>query len=957
MTSGAPRRLSGLVILCRPPQWREAAIVLSCCPPDCFTPLLVVEPPPVTDDGYRVLYDAYVAVRNERDAMVGTDMARQVAVLAEVSALNAAVDTAAQALTPFRSWWRHQRALGDLLARQPPKRAFLLFDPAPGELDLIEAIPYSRIGPDRTPVLPGTTERFPLDPTLDTLAARAWSVCGHDTAFPAAHGPEHDDPLGWFAALARALKTGCPLAPNAAALPDPAATDSAEAVLVEVEPDATALIGVQYAHERRAHLVLTPAPDTAAISNALATMSGRSGDKLFSAVRDWWHSLTESPDIAGPLRAIEEAVNDAVPDAVVTAVGERDLTVFTRAVPYSFVRKCGADWTGKTIGHVAGDPMLIVLTELLDTPATDTIGFTLLFDIGEFKTSETADVLRVLNDRPAIVLLLSKAAAAVLNLGRLGELLPIEFIHFNTHGNQQEIVLADGNLPAWKLLRNVLPSRPFVFNNSCLSWVGVGREFIRAGARGYIGTLWPVDAEQAARLAKSVLERTVQQGWSIARAIRQTGVDRHTDRAYIFAGTARARLATLSDNRSRREALAQGIRQLLNALLRSLAQGSEGPPSMFIRPMQDLLWTVAGQLIGVLDHHWPAPDEDRLDIAADRLSVMAREAEQKRDRVHARAAEAAKAQSLLDRAELTDAARALHRAQIRYGAARIALAEGRLEDALDLLAGDESAAALSLCSDALRVAGRMQEAFAMAELALTKVQPDERRQRLFTLGRVGQLARINGYKERALAVAREGFALATELDDLKERATFKGDETRALLVLRQAEEAVVAARLYRDLARQAYGDLEDLSAAGALVQALTMNLETQEADKVAKQALANARAMNQPGRAAQFLLDRAHIAAVENRLHDATVLGFESAAAFADCRAMDGTRNALGLTTDLLNKAHHDQFPGWQDLFRHAIHVQSALLPNVTPDLQSAIVSQRASQIAMLTATGTGLDP
>lgn len=956
MTAGTPRRSSGLVVLCRPAQWREAAIVLSCCPTDCFTPLLVIEPPPVTDDGYRLLYDAYVAVRNQRDAMAGTAMARQAATLAEVSALNAAVDTAARALTPFRSWWRHQRALAGLLAGQPPRRAILLFDPAPGELDLIEAIPVSRIGPDRTPVLPNATERIRLDPGLDALAMRAWSACGRDTAFPDPHGPEHDDAFGWFAALASALKSGRPLAPGAAALPDPIAAETTEAVLVEIEsePDATALIGVQYAHERRAHLVLTPAPDTAAISSALATMSGRSGDKLFAAVREWWRSLTESPDIAGSLQAIEDAVNDAVPDAVVAAIGERDLTVFTHEVPYSFVCKCGADWTGKTIGHVAGDPTLIVLTELLDTPLTDTIGFTLLFDTGEFKTSETADVLRVLNDRPAIVLLLSDAAAAGLNLIRLGELLPIEFIHFNTHGKRQEIVLADGELPAWKLFRSALPSRPFVFNNSCLSWVGVGREFIRAGARGYVGTLWPVDAEQAARLARVVLERTVQHGWSIARAIRQTGVDRHTDRAYIFAGTAGAHLATLSDNRSRREALTKGIRQMLNALLRSLAQGSGGPPGIFIRPMQELLWTVAGQLIGVLDQRWPVPDADRLDIAADRLSVMARQAEDRQDHVPARAAEVAAAQALLDRAVLADGG-TRHRELIHYHGARIALAERRIQDALDLLAGDETTAALNLRSDALRAAGNMQEAFAAAERALAKISSDDRRQRLFALGRVGQLARINHDKERALDIAREGFALATELDDLKERAAFKGDETRALLVLQRADEAVASARLYRDLARHAYGDLEDLAAAGALVQALTMAGETQEADKVARQALDNARAMNQPVRVAQFLLDRARICAVEDRLPDAIALGFQSAAAFADCRAMDGTRQALGLTTEFLNQAHRDQLPAWSDLFRLAVRAQRALLPKVSPDLQSAIATQTASQLAKLTAAGKGL--
>jgi hypothetical protein len=68
---------------------------------------------------------------------------------------------------------------------------------------------------------------------------------------------------------------------------------------------------------------------------------------------------------------------------------------------------------------------------------------------------------------------------------------------------------------------------------------------------------------------------------------------------------------------------------------------------------------------------------------------MARQAEDKRDHVPARAAEAATTQSLLDRAELTDAARARH-GRIRYDSARIALAEGRLKDAMDLLADDNS---------------------------------------------------------------------------------------------------------------------------------------------------------------------------------------------------------------------------------------------------------------------------
>lgn len=944
---------SGLMILCRPEQWREAAIVLSCCPPGLFTPLLVIEPPPVDDEGYRALYEAYVAARDHRDALVGTDMARQSASAAEFGAAHAATEAAAQSLTPFRSWWRHQRSLRDLLARRAPRRALLLFDPAPGELDLIEAIPYSRIGDVRMAVLPDTTVRVRIDDELEGLSSRAWSACERVGPRPAPHGPVADSPLGWFAALACALRTGSSLEVGAPVLVDPTVTQSDEAVLVEVKPDAVALIGVQYAHARQARLVLTPAPDTGAIADALRLMSSPSDAKLIGFLRDAWRALTESPDVLGPLRAIEDAVNQSVPDDVVAAVGDRDLTAFTDGVPYGFVRRSGADWSTKAIGHVAGDPSLIVLFELLDTPRDDEIGFTLLFDTEEFATNETEDVERILKDRPAISLLLSNDAAAAINLIRLGELLPLELLYFNTHGTKSEIVLADGDLPAWKLFRQGLPSRPFVVNNSCISWTGVGREFIRTGARGYLGTLWPINAEQAATFAAMVLERTIRQGWSFARAIRQTGIDLHTDRAYIFAGTASARLAARPDNRPRRDALSQAIRQLLKALHRSVAQGSDGPPSRFIQPMQTLLWTQADRLLTVLDSSWPTPDNERMEIGSQRLAIMARQAEGNRAKPAALQEEVARASSLLASAALPEADRSRHQESIDHVEARIALMETRLQDAVDRLTGATSAAALCLLSDALRAMRRDADALVAAESALAAVPDGDREQRLYALGRVGQLARINGEKDRALGIARDGFALAIELDHLREIATFKGDETRALLTLRRADEAVKAARIYRDLARRAHDEMEDLSAAGALVQALTMALDTLEADQIAQQAFAKANALNRPRNAAQFLVDRAKIAATENRLADAAKLGLEAAHAFAACGEMDGVRRAHGLTTELLDQAHQDGLPGWQDLFRLALHAQTGLAPRVTPALRSAILRQSASQVEMLNASGS----
>ena len=93
------------VIFCRPEQLPEAAVVLSCCPADRFTPLIVMERSPISDDEYRIRYEAYVEARDRRDAIVAGPLARQEALvnLAAVEAANREVDTKAEALTPYRS--------------------------------------------------------------------------------------------------------------------------------------------------------------------------------------------------------------------------------------------------------------------------------------------------------------------------------------------------------------------------------------------------------------------------------------------------------------------------------------------------------------------------------------------------------------------------------------------------------------------------------------------------------------------------------------------------------------------------------------------------------------------------------------------------------------------------------------------------------------------------------------
>lgn len=556
------------IVVCRPEQVREAAVVLSCCPGNCLTPLIVAERSPVSETEYRQRYAAYVEVRNQRDALTGPPVNRAQADPQTRDALQAAnrkVDDASMTLTSYRSWWRHQRQVADLLKRQALRRAVILFEPDPDEFGLIQAVPLSQIPDERSPFIPKEIEQVFLLPesppsrdqlagacmtyqSLSDLPELAWSVCGRTGDFPATgiDVSETDTPA-YFAGLWKALRTGIPLRPNGSSPPlsgvppqtHHGVATPAEAVLIEVSQDASKLLGVQYAHKQNARLILYPEPDARAVEAARARVEGGSDAvlksmpqdaKLFGALKEY---LFGDPAIADGIRRLEQEVSALVPDEVVASVGDLDLTVFTAGVPYHFLKKGKADWSSKAIGHVAGDASLLMLNEFCGSaPGAKGSGFSLIFDPGFFPTTETSDVLAVLQKRFSYPLVLNGFAASGLALLNASASMPIDFLFFNTHGSDKAILLSDGPLPAYKLLqRQSLESRPFVFNSSCLSWVGVGREFMRIGARGYIGTLWSVNASSAANYARIVLQRVTQEGWPVSRAMRNTSIDRSTERA------------------------------------------------------------------------------------------------------------------------------------------------------------------------------------------------------------------------------------------------------------------------------------------------------------------------------------------------------------------------------------------------------------------------------------------
>ena len=940
-----------IVMFCRPEQVREAAVALSCCPADRFTPLVVMERSPISDDEYRTCYDSYVEARDRRDGLVGGPLARQEALgnLAAVQAATLEVDTKAEALTPYRSWWRHQLFIRDLLRSLGPRLAVFLFEPASHELGLIEAVPMSRIGEERTPLLPEGLKCVhvlagagPADEaagryfygSLSELTDTAWRACGRAGQPPGnTVGVAAADPVGFFAGLSRALKRGVPLRARADDAPAPgdqnddegSETTPAEAVLIELSADATKLLGVQYAHHRRAKLVMYPEPHAARVEAARAAVEARQDQRQkeapaevkrfgLAALREY---IFGDPTIAETIRQLEQSVSQSVPDWVVAAVGDLDLTVFTTGIPYNFVKSKGADWANKAIGHIAGDPSLLILTELCGRPIDSEVSFSLIFDPGYFQTSETQTVLATLQKRSSYPLVLSGLAGSSMSLLHVGPTLPLDLLFFNTHGSDKAILLADGPLPAFKLLqRQTLPSRPFVFNSSCLSWVGVGREFIRIGARGYAGTLWSVDAEVAASYAGIVLDRITRQGWPVSRAMRNTGVASSTERAYIYIGTCRARLDDTKLERADAEQhrLLSAATALLTSAAASLARGGGRNSVRLITEPENQFWREAEKLLAEHDRRWPEPTADRVEAAIQHLLVLSYMAERWPDEVRTRRHVQENAETTLNGLSLDTKTRHEQLANVVRFGARLLLNLTEIEPAIvqyqrameaaEQIPSAELAGeiALELC-DAPRMRWENEEALALATKAdadFATVSPTHS-SRLGSLGRMAQISSALRQYEVALNRAREGFKLATTLDNLKERAEFKGDEARILLKLERFDEALTEARTFLDLSRRAHDEGRELSAYGVITMALIGKRDFTEALKYAQTGLDHARAGAFAVSTGDFLMDFVSIKSKTGDHAGAVACALEAAPIFAGTGHVAKIAFALGRAEEEFN--------------------------------------------------------
>ncbi|MEU4769302.1 tetratricopeptide repeat protein [Actinosynnema sp. NPDC023794] len=878
------------VVICRPDQLREAAVVLSCVPAGGFVPVIVVEPPPMSEAEY---VRGHLLAREQRDRtqqMIGgplgkaevlaatrSDPEQRRRMLAEFD-LSDRLD---QAIAPYQSWLKHNEMVAGLVAVADFARAVFLFEPRPEDLytsdpayvaeasrawDQYHHEVFGEVPPDepyQPPTIFGRQRgRVTLIPGRDLtdLPRAAWSLLRPDERMPQAVEVDAEGGSAvYLAGLSAALRAGLPLRPmsGAPAVDPNDDTDSEEAVLVEDTGNALSLLGVLYAHHRSARLVITPMPVLDDVQHAVAAHQElilEEAKGLFDAIRDRMAAGRRDR-----FAAIETAVTSQVPAEVITAVGDRRLTAFTTGLPYSFVRTADADWSGKPIGHVAADPTLVVLTEVGSSDVTDRkAAFSLVFDPGYFRTSETEDVMRQVGGHFTHSILLDGPHADGLALMHLPRKLPVELVFFNTHGSDDGIVLGNIAIPNRFITRHVkFPHRPIIFNNSCQSWTGVGREFVRVGARGYIGTLWSVPADLAADFARIVTTRLTASEATACQAIVGTGLPDTIERSYIYAGTANGRLTS----QPRRTDVAAAALAACDLLLTAAADVPPEQTRLVRRETADLRKLVDGT-----DHEETA---EYVDVLLGELSLVIRyEALTDADAADAHSL-VARIDSLTERVTQSEQEKRIRLARRHAHTGHLHERRAELTAALDHFQRAVALAPDGALNQQLRAAqllagqGELEEAMRIGTLVRTSYAERHDMEGLLQAnGFLGQLARKLGRYDEALRYAEEGYRHATVLHSVEQQAKFKMDEYAIHAATGDHALALAATQTSLALMRQTRDAEGELAAYGNLGSCYLALGDAETARSHAEAGLRQARRLGLRDEEATFLMNLGTIVTV-----------------------------------------------------------------------------------------------
>jgi tetratricopeptide (TPR) repeat protein len=541
-----------------------------------------------------------------------------------------------------------------------------------------------------------------------------------------------------------------------------------------------------------------------------------------------------------------------------------------------------------------GEPTLLILDEIYSAPKDESqADFAVILDTEPYGGQEAADTLTRLGQHFTHSLIFSRSQASFSAVLTLGARLPLNLLYINTHGFAQGIQLG-AQLPEtfgsdsedegervqmdnFKISQWLtMPTRPVVINNSCLSWIGVGRAFLASGARGYLGTLWAVDASPSAQLASHVLGLALQEDRPLAEALAMTPADSFTKEAYILIGTLRTSVAhagpaqgSLSQSRlteavtvllecleaagrdQRRfdlvAVLYSNYRVALEQLLNSTADGKNP-----LAAINDIYLKELRVLLSMTVNTLQVDQRERELIETMEAGLL--------PSGHGPEADLIVPNHMTLRRELLFLKSMYYS---RHGNVTTAL--GMLEDS----AGNDemvSVEQLLLLSSLYRSLAEITKALFHASHAVILGRRNGNRSQLVkALGHHVQLLyRVEEY-EQADAEALEAIDLARKLEDRHEEVTLLQDRVSILFGLHEDQKALEMALESLRCARSFHDDLAETASLGLITIALMRLGDLPHAREAAEGGLQLACDLGDPHQQAEFLMDLGRISALEEQ--------------------------------------------------------------------------------------------
>lgn len=268
------------------------------------------------------------------------------------------------------------------------------------------------------------------------------------------------------------------------------------------------------------------------------------------------------PDGVTGLQILEAEAARAVPFGLLTPDADT-LTIFTCHLPLHLTPLPGTGdtpaicWRDRyTLAHLPGQVAsrlvpVFFQAQMQETPPAP---FAVIFDaLGQVTGTEGDIYAEELKRGLSHPIMLSARQARHEMLREILQRLDTDFVLLITHGGGDSIedgardTITSAEIATWDLRGS-----PVVFNNSCTSWATTGTAFLKAGARGIIGSLWPISNDIAARIAARVGARLHTEESDVPTLLKDALLEvataqpdaRETAAAYLYVGLPGTQLLT-----------------------------------------------------------------------------------------------------------------------------------------------------------------------------------------------------------------------------------------------------------------------------------------------------------------------------------------------------------------------------------------------------------------------------